>query len=119
MSDLDHPAWCAVAFGRRWEGLSYSLNQHGFIMNLRTISVATCFAALSMTAIAQTSPGQQPPSPEQMRAMMQVTMQATMGVMTAAMGPMTEAVIEAQLIDISIKRDIPRPFGLTLRQAQE
>ena len=28
---------------------------------------------------------------------MQATMQATMGAMTAAMGPMTEAVIEAQL----------------------
>lgn len=32
-----------------------------------------------------------------MKQVMQATMEATLGAMTAAMGPMTEAVIEAQL----------------------
>jgi len=47
---------------------------------------------LSVAASAQQQAPQQP-SPEQMRAIMQ----ATMGAMVSVMGPMTEAVIEAQL----------------------
>ncbi|MGZ5181640.1 MAG: hypothetical protein ACXWC6_17560 [Ramlibacter sp.] len=41
--------------------------------------------------------GPQPPSPEQMRQVMQGAMQASMSAMVQSMGPMADAVIEAQL----------------------
>ncbi len=61
-----------------------------------TILLVATLALAGSPVFAQANPPQ-PPSPEQMRQMMQTTMQATMGAMTAAMGPMTEAVLDAQL----------------------
>jgi len=56
----------------------------------------TAALALSLAALAahaqQPQQAPQPPSPEQMKALMQ----ATMGAMVGVMGPMTEAIIDAQ-----------------------
>lgn len=54
---------------------------------------AALAAACCLPAHAQQAPAQRQPSPEEMRQIMQ----ATMGAMVGVMGPMTEAVIEAQL----------------------
>ncbi len=61
---------------------------------MKKLRLAPFIVALSFSsgAFAQQA-AQQPPSPEQMRQIMQ----ATMGAMVSVMGPMTEAVIEAQL----------------------
>ena len=63
-------------------------------MSLRLLSlvVLTSVSLASTNAIAQQAQTQ-PPTPEQMK----LVMQATMGAMVSVMGPMTEAVIEAQL----------------------
>lgn len=70
-------------------------------MHLRSLISSFLLVACSAAAIAaepQHSPsGQQQPSPEQMRAMMQATMQASMEAMISAIGPMTQAAIDAQL----------------------
>jgi hypothetical protein len=57
-------------------------------MRLRHLATAAALA-LALPSFAQ----QQQPTPEQM----QQIMQATMGAMVSVMGPMTDAVIEAQL----------------------
>ncbi len=60
-------------------------------------TAALWLACAAPFAFAQApQPGAQP-SPEQMRQVMQATMSATMGAMIEAMGPMTQAVIDAQL----------------------
>ncbi len=61
-------------------------------------AVLVLLAAMASPIFAQQQPAeqsakQQPPSPEQMKQIMQ----ATMGAMVGVMGPMTDAVIEAQL----------------------
>lgn len=60
---------------------------------LSTAWAAALAAALCLPAQAQQAPAQRQPTPEEMRQIMQ----ATMGAMVGVMGPMTEAVIEAQL----------------------
>lgn len=60
---------------------------------LRPLLPAALAAALAWPAQAQQPPAPRQPSPEEMRQIMQ----ATMGAMVGVMGPMTEAVIEAQL----------------------
>jgi len=62
-------------------------------MRLGTLCVGAAFSLGSTLALAQPSQAQQP-SPEQVRQ----TMQNTMGAMVSVMGPMTDAVLEAQLI---------------------
>lgn len=66
----------------------------GFTVNTKSIVCAALSACAMLTsnAIAQ-QPAPQPPNPEQMKQIMQ----ATMGAMVAVLGPMTDAVIEAQL----------------------
>ena len=73
-------------------------------MRLRQLLTAVTLATLPLGTLAQQAPvptQQQPPSPEQtkakMQANMEASMQATMGAMVSAVGPMTDAVIEAQL----------------------
>jgi hypothetical protein len=61
-------------------------------LSLRTFTATASLLVLSVPASAQQQAPQQP-SAEQMRAVMQ----ATMGAMVSVMGPMTEAVLEAQL----------------------
>ena len=63
-------------------------------MNLksRCLAVLSLGAFLTSQAMAQPA-ATPPPTPEQMKQIMQ----ATMGAMVSVMGPMTEAVIEAQL----------------------
>ncbi len=62
---------------------------------MKKLRLAPFITALTLCtgALAQQPAAQQPPSPEQMRQIMQ----ATMGAMVSVMGPMTEAVIDAQL----------------------
>lgn len=57
---------------------------------MRKLLIAGAVSLLGSAALAQP---QQPPSPEQMKQIMQ----ATMGAMVSVMGPMTDAVIEAQV----------------------
>lgn len=59
----------------------------------RLLPVAALCAALCAPATAQQPPAARQPSPEEMRQLMQ----ATMGAMIGVVGPMTEAVLEAQL----------------------
>lgn len=67
-------------------------------MNLKSIAVSLSLAAFAMASHAQQAPAsQQPPNPEQMKQLMQ----ATFGAMVSVMGPMTEAIIEAQLNEAS------------------
>lgn len=58
---------------------------------IRRLVGSTC-VLVGTIASAQQVP-QKPPTPEQMREIMQ----ATMGAMVSVMGPMTEAVLEAQM----------------------
>ncbi|MCP5270130.1 MAG: hypothetical protein H6932_02755 [Burkholderiaceae bacterium] len=60
-------------------------------LGIRLLVGMSC-ALLATIASAQQGP-QKPPTPEQMREIMQ----ATMGAMVSVMGPMTEAVLEAQM----------------------
>ena len=63
-------------------------------MKLKSAALSLAVAIITTSSFAQQAPSaQQPPSPEQMKQLMQ----ATMGAMVSVMGPMTEAVIEAQL----------------------
>ena len=57
------------------------------------VKVAFLACSLFQGLPASAQQAQQPPSPEQMKQIMQ----ATMGAMVSVMGPMTEAVIESQL----------------------
>lgn len=59
----------------------------------KQIIIGLGLAVIGFAAQAQQPQQQQPPSPEQMKQIMQ----ATMGAMVSMMGPMTEAVIEAQV----------------------
>lgn len=61
-------------------------------MSLNTAFLVAVIASFTAHATAQQAPPQ-PPSPEQMKQLMQ----ATMGAMVSVMGPMADAVIEAQL----------------------
>jgi hypothetical protein len=63
-------------------------------MKLKAAFAAVAIAITSCIALGQTAP-QKPaqPSPEEMKQIMQ----ASMGAMVSVMGPMTEAMIEAQL----------------------
>ena len=63
---------------------------------MRKLLIAGAVSLLGSAALAQPQQPQQPqqpPSPEQMKQIMQ----ATMGAMVSVMGPMTDAVIEAQV----------------------
>ena len=65
-------------------------------MTHRCLGALLLAATLASPVLAQQAPptqGQRQPGPEEMRQIMQ----ATMGAMVGVMGPMTEAVIEAQL----------------------
>ena len=62
----------------------------------KTFICAFALTAAALAAQAQQPPpavAPQPPNPEQVRQLMQ----ATMGAMVSVMGPMTDAVIQAQL----------------------
>lgn len=65
-------------------------------MNLEKHIAAIALAAITSVSVAQQAPSGPPqqPSPEQMKQIMQ----ATMGAMVSVMGPMTEAVIDAQTL---------------------
>lgn len=65
---------------------------------MKKFACALALVSAALAAHAQQSPppapvSPQPPSPEQVKQLMQ----ATMGAMVSVMGPMTEAVIQAQL----------------------
>ncbi|MCK6421923.1 MAG: hypothetical protein L6Q73_13605 [Aquabacterium sp.] len=59
---------------------------------MRRLLIAGAGSLLACAALAQPQQ-QQPPNPEQMKQIMQ----ATMGAMVSVMGPMTDAVIDAQV----------------------
>jgi cytochrome c556 len=61
-------------------------------MNLRSVTLVSIASACLASTSVMAQQAQQP-SPEQMKQIMQ----ATMGAMVSVMGPMTEAVLEAQL----------------------
>lgn len=63
-------------------------------MSFKTLTVSLALAGFASAGLAQQpTAAQQAPNPEQIKQLMQ----ATMGAMVAIMGPMTEAIIEAQL----------------------
>jgi phage gp29-like protein len=59
----------------------------------RLVFTIAAFVALTGTRVYAQQTQQTPPNPEQLKQVMQ----ATMGAMVSVMGPMTEAVIDAQL----------------------
>ena len=65
-------------------------------MRRLVVLASLLLASVSMDGHAQPSPGQSPSS-EQAKALAQTMMQASVSAILAAMGPMTEAVIESQL----------------------
>lgn len=69
-------------------------------MKLRRVALLSLaiFTACT-TGHAQEAPSPaRPPTPEQMQQIMQSTMRATMGAMVEAVGPMTESVLNAQMV---------------------
>ena len=69
-------------------------------MKLRSaalLSIAIFTACTAGHAQEVSSPAR-PPTPEQMQQIMQSTMRATMGAMVEAVGPMTEAALNAQMV---------------------
>ena len=68
-------------------------------ISLKQLACAALFAVCSSAALAQSAtPPRKPPTPEEIKQVMQESMQASFGAMVSTMGPMTEAAIEAQLV---------------------
>ena len=83
------------------------------MMKFKSITLALGCALLASQVLAQPSATQQP-SPEQMKQIMQTTMAA----MVSVMGPMTEAVIEAQLA-IAVRPDTAERIAVFKRRLYE
>lgn len=67
--------------------------------SLKQLACATLFAACSAAVLAQpAATTSKPPTPEEMKQVMQASMQASFAAMVSTVGPMTEAAIEAQLV---------------------
>ena len=83
------------------------------MLKFKSIILALGCALLASQALAQSSAAQQP-SPEQMKQIRQ----ATMGAMVSVMGPMTEAVIEAQLT-VAVKPETAERIAVFKRRLYE